>query len=210
MKKIILLLSEGFEMLEAAPFSDVFGWDATIGSKSVKIYTAGLRKKISSIWNFNTEVDFILEKGIDISEFDAVVIPGGFGRAGFFKDIQEESFKNLIWDFFVQKKIVVGICTGTFALGEAGILKGRQATTYLRENGRYFNQLSKFEAIPTKKEIVIDENLITSSAPKTATEVAFILLEKLTSKKNSDFIKKEMGFKFFDGILYLDTCLGLN
>jgi 4-methyl-5(b-hydroxyethyl)-thiazole monophosphate biosynthesis len=194
MKKIILLLSEGFEILEASPFSDVFGWDATIGSKSIKVYTAGLRKKISSIWNFSTEVDFILEKGIDIEEFDAVVIPGGFGRAGFFKDIQDEKFKNLIREFYNRKKIVVGICTGTFALGEAGILQNQHATTYLRENGRYFNQLSKFGAIPTEKEIVIDKNLITSSAPKTALEVAFILLEKLSSKKNSDFIKKEMGF----------------
>jgi hypothetical protein len=42
--------------------------------------------------------------------------------------------------------------------------------------------------------IIFDDNIITSLNPATATDVAFKLLELLTSKKNSDYIKEIMGF----------------
>jgi len=37
--------------------------------------------------------------------------------------------------------------------------------------------------------------VITSWNPSTATDVAFLLLEQLTSKNQSDFIREIMGFK---------------
>lgn len=195
MKKVLLLLSDGFEMLEASPFSDIFGWNAVIGSRDIKVITASLEENVSSIWNFNTKVDIPLKKEkINSSEFDALVIPGGFGRAGFFRDIKDEIFKNLIREFYENNKYIVAVCTGVFALGEAGILKGRKATTYLSENGRYFKQLEKYGAIPVAEEVVIDNKLITSSAPKSAPEIGFILLEKLSSLENAALIKKEMGY----------------
>ena len=93
-----------------------------------------------------------------------------------------------------QNKIILGVCTGVISLGESGILKNRKATTYLLDNDRYFRQLLNFGAIPIREEIVIDGNIITSSAPKNALETAFILLEKLTSKENMEKVKYNMGF----------------
>ena len=43
--------------------------------------------------------------------------------------------------------------------------------------------------------IVIDDNIITSWNPSTAIDVALILLEMLTSKKNADYIRWMMGFE---------------
>ena len=45
------------------------------------------------------------------------------------------------------------------------------------------------------ESIVVDENIITSSSPATAVDVAFLLLEKLTSKENTNNIKILMGFE---------------
>lgn len=195
MKKVLLLLSDGFEMLEASPFSDIFGWNAVIGSKDIKVVTAAIEDNVSSIWNFNTKVDIPLKKEkINCSEFNALVIPGGFGRAGFFKDIKEEIFKKIIKEFYESNKYIAAVCTGVFALGEAGILKKKKATTYLAENGRYFKQLEKYGAIPIAEELVVDDKLITSSAPKSAPEVGFLLLEKLSSPENASLIKREMGY----------------
>ena len=42
--------------------------------------------------------------------------------------------------------------------------------------------------------MVIDNNVITSSSPATALEVAFLLLEKLTSIENCRKVKEGMGF----------------
>jgi len=43
--------------------------------------------------------------------------------------------------------------------------------------------------------IVVDNNIITSFNPSTAFDVAFKLLEMLTSKENCDNVKRLMGFK---------------
>jgi protein deglycase len=55
-------------------------------------------------------------------------------------------------------------------------------------------QLADFGAIVQDESIVIDNNIITSTGPSTALEVAFILLEKLTNKENVDVVKKYMRF----------------
>ena len=42
--------------------------------------------------------------------------------------------------------------------------------------------------------IVIDDNIITSYCPSTASGVAFALLEKMTSKEEMEVVKEAMGF----------------
>jgi len=55
-------------------------------------------------------------------------------------------------------------------------------------------QLADFKAKVVDNHIVVDENIITSSSPATALDVAFKLLEMLSSKENCTKIKKLMGF----------------
>ena len=90
--------------------------------------------------------------------------------------------------------------TGAIALGEAGILKGRKATTYLLDNKRYFNQLFKFNAVPIEKIFVQDENIFTTANPQSALLMGFKLLEILTSKKNAENVAFNMGYKINDEI----------
>ena len=48
MKKVLLLLAEGFEVFEASVFIDVFGWNLVEGDNSTQLFTCGLRKEINS------------------------------------------------------------------------------------------------------------------------------------------------------------------
>lgn len=195
MRKILLLLSNGFEALEAAPFTDIFGWNKIIGSKDITLISGGFHNSLNTTFNLKVlpEINLNFEE-ISLEDFEAIIIPGGFGRAGFFQDIKTDKFKSLIKNFYIKEKYIVGICTGTFALGEANILNNIPATTYLFENKRYFNQLISYGAIPIEKEIVIHNKIITTSAPKTSIDIAFKLLELLTSTENMLKVKKEMGF----------------
>ena len=130
MKKILLLLSDGFEALEASSFTDVFGWNNTIGSRDIALVTASVRPKITSTWNF----EVITEKTIaDVSagDYEALIIPGGFGGAGFFKDTKLRVFQEKIEEFYSKDKYIAGVCTGVIPLLESGILKGKRATTHL-------------------------------------------------------------------------------
>lgn len=195
MKKILILISQGVEILEVSPFIDIFGWNMVVGKKNTTTTTTSIHDIIYCTWNLKIFPQLNLKKeNIDLEEYDALVIPGGFGKAGFFNDMKDSIFKNIIQHFNEKNKIIVGVCTGVIPLGEAGILKGRKATTYLLDNERYFSQLEKYDAIPIREEIVEDKNLITCSGPKNALETAFLLLEKFSDKENCNIVKKNMCF----------------
>lgn len=195
MKKILILISQGVEILEVSPFIDIFGWNMVVGKKNTTTTTTSIHDIIYCTWNLKIFPQLNLKKeNIDLEEYDALVIPGGFGKAGFFNDMKDSIFKNVIQHFNEKNKIIVGVCTGVIPLGEAGILKGRKATTYLLDNERYFSQLEKYGAIPISEEIVEDKNLITCSGPKNALETAFLLLEKFSDKENCNIVKKNMCF----------------
>ena len=195
MKNILMLISQGVEILEVSPFIDVFGWNMVVGKKDTLITTCSFHDIITCTWNIKILPEINLKNTkLNLEIYDALVIPGGFGKAGFFNDMKTEEFQSIIQHFHNNNKIILGVCTGVISLGESGILKNKRATTYLLDNDRYFKQLSNYGAIPVREEIVIDGNIITSSAPKNALETAFILLEKLTSKENMGNVKYNMGF----------------
>lgn len=47
MKKILLLLANGFEAVEASVFTDVFGWNKFEGDGTTELITAGLHPKLT-------------------------------------------------------------------------------------------------------------------------------------------------------------------
>ncbi|KPU52275.1 DJ-1/PfpI family protein [Bacillus wiedmannii] len=193
MKKILLLLADGFEAVEASVFTDVLGWNKWEGDGSTEVITAGLRDKLTCTWNFTV----IPEKTVDniqLDEFDALAIPGGFEEAGFYRDAFSKEFLHVIQHFYVKQKPIASICVASLALGKSGILIDKKATTYSHPTSKRKEQLKNFGAKVQNDLIVQDGNIITSSNPGTAFDVAFLLLEKLTSKQNAKHVKNLMGF----------------
>jgi 4-methyl-5(b-hydroxyethyl)-thiazole monophosphate biosynthesis len=133
-------------------------------------------------------------KELNLDEIDALALPGAFEKAGFYEDAYSEEFRKVIQHFNQNNKIIAAICVGALPLGKCGILNNRSATTYHLHEGKRRKQLSEMGAKVLDKSIVIDENIITSTSPATAVDVAFLLLEILTSKENVKRIQKAMGF----------------
>lgn len=193
MKKVLLLLANGFEEYEASAFTDVLGWSRVFGNIPVEVVTAGRHSKLKCTWNF-TVVPQKLLREINIDEYDALAIPGGFEKAGFYKDAYSEDFLEIIREFHKKDKIIASICVAALPLGKSGILEGRKATTYHLLGGKKRRELAEFGAKVLDKDIVIDKNIITSTGPATAINVAFTLLELLTDKENCNKVRKLMGF----------------
>ncbi|MFE0505601.1 DJ-1/PfpI family protein [Peribacillus butanolivorans] len=193
MKKILLLLADGFEAVEASVFTDVLGWNKWEGDGSTEVVTVGLRDKLTCTWNFTV----VPEKTVDdiqLDDFDALAIPGGFEEAGFYEDAFNESFLNVIRHFHAKQKPIASICVASLAIGKSGILIDRKATTYDHPTSKRKEQLKNFCKNVQNERIVQDNNIITSSNPGTAFDVAFLLLEMLTSKENAHHVKDLMGF----------------
>ncbi|MFB6343525.1 DJ-1/PfpI family protein [Saccharicrinis sp. FJH62] len=192
-KKVLLFLAQGFEEYEAGVFTDVIGWSRILGNEPVDMITTGLRPEIKCKWNFNVRPEIEFDK-ININDYDALAIPGGFEDAGFYEDAFDERFLNLIRDFDKDGKIIAAVCVAAIPIGKSGVLKGRNATTYDLSNGFRRKQLADFGVNVQDKHVVVDKNIITSTGPATGLEVSFKLLEMLTSTKNVDEIKKHMRF----------------
>jgi 4-methyl-5(b-hydroxyethyl)-thiazole monophosphate biosynthesis len=192
MKKVLLLLAEGFETYEASVFIDVIGWNLVDGDHSTELFTCGLKKELKSSFNQRFIVDYLLEE-IDVRSFDAIAIPGGFEEYDFYRDAYDERFLHMIREFKNEDKIIASICVGSMPVGKSGILANRKGTTYNITPIRQ-QTLGGYGVHVVNEPIVIDDNIITSWNPSTAIEVAFTLLEMLTSAKNADYIRRIMGF----------------
>ena len=200
MKKITIFLFEGAELFEIASFTDVFGWNNIVGLKEfrdIKVETISYKESIKCTWGGELRAEKIItENNVeDFFDYDVLIIPGGFGKANFFEEKNNEIFKKLIKYFSENNKIIVAICSAVINLLESTYIRGKKVTTYLLDNKRYFNQLKNYNVIPIEEEIVEDNNLFTCSGPGNTLELSFRLLEKLTSKKNIEIVKKNMFLK---------------
>ncbi len=129
-----------------------------------------------------------------MNTYDALAIPGGFEEAGFYEDAFSDEFLSIIRDFDKAGKIIASICVGALPVGKSGALRGRKGTTYHLNNGLRQKQLATFGVDVLNQPIVVDSNIITSSSPAIALEVAFKPLEMLTSRDNCQNVRHLMGF----------------
>lgn len=115
-------------------------------------------------------------------------------RAGFYDDAFDERLLDLIRKFDSKNKIIASVCVGALSIAKSGVLQGRNATTYHLSSKRQ-KQLAEMGVNIIQQPIVVDVNIITSQSPATAINVAFTLVERLTSKANVARIKEGMRFE---------------
>ena len=191
--KTLLFLAKGFETMEFSAFVDVMGWARNDYGYDVPVVTCGFKKEVVSTFNIPILVEKTIEE-IDVNDYDALAIPGGFEEYGFYEEAYDERFLNLIREFDKTDKIIATICVAALPVGKSGVLKGRKATTYHFNDAYRQKQLKEFDVDVVNEPIVVDKNVITSYCPETASGVAFILLEKLTSTEQMEIVKRAMGF----------------
>jgi len=179
--------------MEFSPFIDVIGWANTDYGHNIKIDICGFTKKVNSSFNVTILTNLLIDE-VNIENYDALAIPGGFEEYDFYKEAFDEKFLNLIREFDKNNKIIASVCVGSLPIGKSGVLKNRKATSYHLNNGQRQKQLADFGVNVINESIVVDKNIISSYCPETAPHVAFKLLEILTSTQEMQKIKSAMGF----------------
>ena len=194
MKKVLLLLANGFESYEASVFTDVFGWNLYEGDQNTELVSVGLHPVLSCTWGYSCIPMRQIEE-VDLNDFDALAIPGGFEQANFYEDAFSEDFLSIIQHFDKANKPIAAICVAGLAVAKSGVLTDRFGTTYRFKNNPRKDQMKEYGVLVQSNErIVEDRNIITSSSPETALDVAFRLLELLTNEENTAEVKRRIGF----------------
>lgn len=191
--KILLLLAKGFETMEFSVFVDVFGWARNDFGIDITVETCGFTKTVISTFGVPIIVDKAVGE-INIDDYAALAIPGGFEEYGFYQEAYDEKFLDIIRQFDKKGKPIATICVAALPLGKSGVLSGRKATTYHLNNGHRQNQLAELGVVVVNEPIVVDNNIITSYCPQTASGVAFELLKILTSEEKMLAVRTAMGF----------------
>ncbi|MCI0513199.1 DJ-1/PfpI family protein [candidate division KSB1 bacterium] len=194
MRKVLLLLANGFEILEGAAFADVFGWADTYGSEKIQLVTASLHPEIRATFGFKVIPEVILTPAFNVLQFDALAIPGGFEIADYYTDAFSDRFIEIIREFQAMGKPIASVCVGALPIAKSGVLMNQPATTYHLMDGKRRQQLGALGARVVDAAIVQSGNIITSTSPATAIEVALRLLTMLTTPENAARIRELMGF----------------
>lgn len=190
-KKVLLLLANGFEPLEAAGFTDVFGWAAIDGLEKVELVSAGFKSPLRATFGFSVIPEKLVSE-LDLDTFDALAIPGGFARAGYYDEAMSEPFLDVIRHFETRNRDIASVCVASLALGAAGVLNGRRATIYHQIGGKRKDQLEEYGAQFVDMPVVVDGRLISSTGPGTAIEVALKLLANMTTPENAAHVRAKM------------------
>jgi len=176
-KKVLILLADGFEEIEAVTIIDI------LRRAELQVTTAGVSgKTVMGAHQLKVEADIELSKYKETP--DAVVLPGGMPGS---QNLAESStVAEIVRRVHSQKKVVGAICAApALALSKHGVLEGRKATCYPGFE-KYFPASVKV----SKDRVVIDENVITSQGPGSAMEFALELVKQLADSKTSAQLKE--------------------
>lgn len=157
-KKVAVLVEQGFEQVElTSPVERLReeGADVSIVSP--------VSGKVKG-WNhteWGDEIPVDVELGAaSPEEFDALVLPGGVMNPDKLR-VNSEAVE-FIRNFYVNDKPIAAICHGPWTLIEAGVVDGRQMTSYPSIKTDLMNAGANW----VDEEVVVDNGLVTSRSPK--------------------------------------------
>ncbi|GAA0068828.1 DJ-1/PfpI family protein [Clostridium sardiniense] len=170
MKKVAVLLADGFEEIEALTVVDVLR-RADIHCDMVSINNI----EVIGAHNIKVCADILID---DIEEVDMVVLPGGMPGATNLRD--NKKVINLIQNCIKNNKKVAAICAAPIVLSKAEIINGEDVTSYPGFEEDIIGANYKEELV------VVSNNIITSRGPATALEFSYTLLKELNSPKEEE------------------------
>ena len=122
MKKVAILLANGFETLEALTVVDI------LRRAKVTVDTFSIEKdEVETPHKIKVKADKNIDDN-EIQSYDILVLPGGLPGATTLRD--DERVIKLVQEFNKQGKNICAICAAPIVLGKAGITEGLNMTCY--------------------------------------------------------------------------------
>lgn len=129
-----------------------------------------------------------LRRLADIAACDVVCVPGGRGVTD--NAIGDAVFLGELRRLAATAKFVTSVCTGSLALGAAGLLRGKRAACHWA----WRDLLTPFGAIPDRGRVVRDGNVITGGGVTAGIDFALSLVAELTDPETAQAIQLQIEY----------------
>ena len=175
MKKVAVLMDNGFEELEA------MGPIALLRRAGLDVDLVSANNEDQATGRFGvTYSPMIPMKDYDFSQIDALVIPGGPHYAKL--EANPEVLEVIRTAYENPNQIVGAICAAPTILGHLGLLKGKDYTCFTSMNDDFGGT---YHAVPT----VTDGKLITGRSAAYAIDFAYALMDALIGKEAAEEVR---------------------
>ena len=168
MPKVLVPLAQGCEEIEAVTVIDI------LRREGIEVVSAGLDDRpVRASRGVMLVPDTTLDAALHDS-FDMIVLPGGQPGANNLK--ADARIISLLQQMAGQGKYIAAICAAPSVLATAGLLDGKQATSFP-------GALDPFKNVKQQRAAIVEDGkFITSRGPGTAMDFALTLVERLVGK----------------------------
>jgi len=181
--RVALILGENFEEIEAVTPIDI------LRRAEVEVVTYGVGKRdITGSHRIPVRADQVFERedDIEVSEYDALLLPGG---PGVNQLVENEAILALIRRFVQAGKWIYAVCAAPLLLDRAGVLQGRRFTCFPGtvasiRSGNYVSE-----------PVVVDEMIVTSQGVGTSLLASLKLVELWVSPEESRQLAERVVFR---------------
>ena len=188
--KIGILVFDGFLTSDVSAPIEVFGAatkKAWFSSYEVVVISTTKNKTVLSEEGLKVVADKTI---YDELKLDVLIVPSAYDMDGHLnnKDLIEyinKQSQSATW--------MASNCSGAFLLGKAGVLDGKNATTWAGGEKGLQEAYPKIK-VQFDQNVVIDEKVITSNGGPVSYQAAFELLAKLSSAKFATEISEAIQF----------------
>lgn len=179
MKKILLLLAEGFEEIEALTPVDY------LRRADVDVDMASLTDDLSvtGAHGIVVSADITLDS-IDPTVYDGVYLPGGMPGSLNLRD--DARVLSIVRDFVDAGKAVAAICAAPIVLEKAGVIADKRVTGYPGT----VDKLKKVGTYDAEAIVVQDDNVFTGRGAAAAAYLSFVLITALCGEETTERVKQ--------------------
>ncbi|HEX9834998.1 MAG TPA: DJ-1/PfpI family protein [Mycobacterium sp.] len=125
---------------------------------------------------------------------DALFVPGGSWvdgtDTGVPREIRRGTLPRIIADLSTSVQWVASVCTGALLLGEAGVLRNRNATT----NPAALEALSRYGPVVRRNRVVDDGTVVTAGAVTAGIDLALWLVQRELGESVADTVARAVAY----------------
>ena len=185
--KIAFILFDRMTALDFVGFYDAVTRLKTMGFNEELSWTlCGMKDEISDDRGITVKIQ---EVAPDLSQYDLLFVPGGFGTRELLHD--SEFIEWLKTGSNATYK--VSVCTGSILFGAAGFLDRKKATTHPNE----YDLLRSYCSEVIEDRIVKDGYVITGGGVATSVDLGLFICELLAGREAVLRIQKQMDYPYY-------------